>query len=281
MTQKHADVKFPNGQSVAPLGQGSWYMGEHAAAFQREVKALQFGLDLGLNLIDTAEMYADGGAEKVVGAAIAGRRDQAFLVSKVLPYNASRNGTIAACERSLRRLNTDHIDLYLLHWRGSYPLRETLDAFEELQMQGKIAAWGVSNFDVADMQELSALARGPQVATNQVLYNLSRRGPEFDLLPWCADHNIPVMAYSPVEQGRILGHAELNAIAAELDVSAAATALAWAIRSGNVIAIPKSSDINHLTENRKALDIILSPQQLSRLDAVFKAPTRKLGLEML
>ena len=207
-------IALPSGEQVAALGQGTWYMGESARARPQEVTALRLGIDLGMTLIDTAEMYGSGGAEEVVGEAVAGRRDHIFIVSKVLPNNASRRGTIAACERSLRRMKTDRIDLYLLHWRGSHPLRETVEAFEELKRAQKIRHWGVSNFDTDDMEELVALPGGKAVATNQVLYNLTRRGIEYDLLPYCGQHRIPVMAYSPIEQGRMLGNATLKEIAA-------------------------------------------------------------------
>jgi diketogulonate reductase-like aldo/keto reductase len=234
-----------------------------------------------MTLIDTAEMYADGGAEEVVGEAIGGRRDDVFLVSKVLPYNASAQGTIESCERSLKRLGTEKIDLYLLHWRGRYPLEETLSAFEELQRAGKIGAWGVSNFDTDDMQELTNIAGGKAVATNQILYNLIRRGPEFDLLPWCAAREVPLMAYSPIEQGRLLGNNVLHEVADEIGVSPAAVALAWTMRNGNVIAIPKTSKLSHVRENRNAADIRLTEEQLTLLDRTFAPPTRKTALEML
>lgn len=234
-----------------------------------------------MTLIDTAEMYADGEAEYVVGEAIAGRRDDVFLVSKVLPYNASRRGTIEACERSLERLGTDRIDLYLLHWRGRHPLAETVAAFETLQQAGKIVAWGVSNFDTSDLKELSGVAGGQAVATNQILYNLTRRGPEFDLMPWCDQHFIPLMAYSPIEQGRLLGNRVLAEIATECGVTPAAVALAWTMRNGNVIAIPKSSNLHHVRDNRKAADVRLSGEQLARLDQAFAPPSRKVALEML
>ena len=256
-------------------------MGEDSAQRRYEVEALQCGIDLGMTLIDTAEMYADGEAEEVVGEAIADRRDKVFLVSKVLPYNASREGTIEACERSLERLDTDRIDLYLLHWRGRYPLQETLEAFEALQTAGKIVDWGVSNFDTNDLKALVDVAGGDAVSTNQILYNLTRRGPEFDLMPWCRERRVPVMAYSPIEQGRLLGNGVLDDIANETGVTPAAVALAWAMRNGDVIAIPKSSNLHHVKENRKAVDLHLNDEQLARLDRVFLPPTRKTALEML
>ncbi|MFK4819468.1 aldo/keto reductase [Ochrobactrum quorumnocens] len=281
MTGTIPHVKLASGMLVPALGQGTWYMGEDARQRRLEVEALQCGIELGMTLIDTAEMYADGGAEEVVGEAIKGHRDAVFLVSKVLPYNASQEGTIEACERSLMRLGTEKIDLYLLHWRGRYPLEETLSAFEKLQQAGKIGAWGVSNFDVADMKELIDLTGGKAAATNQILYNLIRRGPEFDLMPWCASQKIPLMAYSPIEQGRLLGNSVLHEVADEVGVSPAAVALAWTMRNGNVIAIPKTSKLGHVRENRNAADIKLTEEQLTLLDRTFAPPTRKTALEML
>ncbi|URQ75776.1 MAG: aldo/keto reductase [Candidatus Ochrobactrum gambitense] len=281
MTGTIPQINLPSGQTVSALGQGTWYMGENAGERHHEVEALRHGIDLGMTLIDTAEMYADGEAEDVVGEAITDRRDDVFLVSKVLPYNASRRGTIEACERSLKRLGTDRIDLYLLHWRGRHPLAETVAAFDELQQAGKIVAWGVSNFDTADLKELSGVAGGQAVATNQILYNLTRRGPEFDLMLWCDQHHIPLMAYSPIEQGRLLGNRVLAEIAAECGVTPAAVALAWTMRKGNVIAIPKSSNLHHIRDNRKAADLRLSGEQLTRLDQAFAPPSRKVALEML
>lgn len=281
MTGTIPQIKLPSGQNVPALGQGTWYMGENAGERHHEVEALRYGIELGMTLIDTAEMYADGEAEEVVGEAITGRRDDVFLVSKVLPYNASRTGTIEACERSLERLGTDRIDLYLLHWRGRHPLAETIAAFEELQQAGKIVAWGVSNFDAGDMQELFSVTGGQAVASNQILYNLTRRGPEFDLMPWCGQHGIPLMAYSPIEQGRLLGNRALAEIAAEYSVTPAAVALAWIMRKGNVVAIPKSSNLHHVRDNRKAADLRLSEEQLARLDRAFAPPSRKVALEML
>lgn len=281
MTGQIPQVKLASSTHVPALGQGTWYMGEDARQRRLEIEALQCGIELGMTLIDTAEMYADGGAEEVVGEAIGGRRDDVFLVSKVLPYNASARGTIEACERSLKRLGTEKIDLYLLHWRGRYPLEETLSAFEELKRVGKIGAWGVSNFDTDDMQELANIAGGKAVATNQILYNLIRRGPEFDLLPWCGAREVPLMAYSPIEQGRLLGNSVLHEVADEIGVSPAAVALAWTMRNGNVIAIPKTSKLSHVRENRNAADIKLTEEQLTLLDRTFAPPTRKTALEML
>jgi diketogulonate reductase-like aldo/keto reductase len=256
-------------------------MGEDARRRVEEVAALQLGLDLGLTLIDTAEMYADGGAEDVVGEAVAGRRDEVFLVSKVLPQNASRRGTVAACERSLKRLGTDRLDLYLLHWRGRHPLAETLAAFETLLSAGKVRNWGVSNFDVADMEELLQLRGGAGVATNQVLYNLTRRGIEYDLIPWCRERNVPIMAYSPIEQGRLLDHAELRRVAGQRGATPAQAALAWLLQHEGVIVIPKSSSTAHVRENRGSLDIGLTGEDLAALDRAFPAPRRKQPLELL
>lgn len=281
MTNTISMITLPSGQTVPALGQGTWYMGEDAAQRRNEIEALRSGIDLGMTLIDTAEMYADGEAEDVVGEAIIGHRDDVFIVSKVLPFNASRKGTIEACERSLKRLRTDRIDLYLLHWRGRYPLEETIAAFDELQHAGKIVSWGVSNFDTEDMKELVGIGGGKAVSTNQVLYNLTRRGPEFDLIPWCGERSIPLMAYSPIEQGRLLDDPVLAEIAYETGGTPAAVALAWTMRGGNVIAIPKSSNLHHVRDNRKAADLRLSGDQLKRLDQAFAPPVQKTALEML
>ena len=273
-------VGFPDGATVPALGQGSWMMGEDAAARDREVAALRAGIDLGLTLIDTAEMYADGESERVVGAAIAGRRDAVFLVGKAYPQNASADRLPKACEASLRRLGTDRLDLYLLHWRGRVPLAETVAAMERLVAAGKILRWGVSNLDTDDMAELLD-AGGDGCATDQILYNLTRRGPEHDLLPWLARRAIPVMAYSPVEQGRLAGHAALTDIAADIGVTAAQVALAWLLAREGVIAIPKASSAAHVRDNRAAADLTLSADDLARLDAVFPQPHRPIPLEML
>jgi diketogulonate reductase-like aldo/keto reductase len=273
-------VPLPTGETVAALGQGTWRMGEDAGKRAQEVAALQLGLDLGMSLIDTAEMYGDGGAEEVVAEAIKGRRDEVFLVTKVLPQNASRRGTISACEQSLKRLQTDRVDLYLLHWPGSHPLEETLQAFLELQKQGKIRHWGVSNFDVDDMEELTQLAGAEGAATNQVLYNLSRRGIEWDLLPWCRDRKIPIMAYSPIEQGRLLTHRGLRDVAKRHGATPAQIALAWVLHSGS-IAIPRARSDIHVRENRAVLDIQLTAQDLAELDESFPPPHARQSLEMI
>ena len=271
---------LPSGEALPVLGQGTWGMGEKPARRSSEIAALQTGLDLGMRLIDTAEMYGEGAAEEVVGKAMAGRRDSCFLVTKVYPHNATRAGTVAACERSLRRLGTDRIDLYLLHWRGQVPLAETVEAMEELLRAGKIRTWGVSNFDVADMEQLLR-AGGAPVSTNQVLYNLSRRGIEYDLLPWCAQHAMPVMAYSPLEQSRLLDDAVLEKVAARHAASPAQVALAWVLRRDGVIAIPKAASAEHVRQNRQALEVALDAEDIAALDQAFPAPARKVALEML
>jgi len=273
-------VALPSGETVPALGQGTWKMGESRAQRAAEIRALQLGLDLGMRLIDTAEMYADGVAEEITGEAIAGRRDELFLVSKVLPGNASRAGTIAACERSLKRLQTETIDLYLLHWPSHHPLAETVAGFEALQKSGKIRLWGVSNFDPADMEDLLA-AGGRAVAANQVLYNLTRRGIEYDLMPWSAKHHVPIMAYSPIEQGRLARHRELGKIAEAHGATSAQIALAFVLGQPNVIAIPKSGNDAHVRDNRAAADIVLTPADLAALDAAFPPPRRKSSLEMI
>lgn len=266
------------GRSIPRIGQGTWRMGEDPARAQQEIAALQEGIDLGLSLLDTAEMYGEGGAEKIVGQAIAGRRDQVLLVSKVYPHNASRSGVVQACERSLQRLAVEHIDLYLLHWRGQYPLAETVDAFERLQEQGKIGRWGVSNFDVADMAELA----DERCATNQVLYNLEERGIEFDLLPWCAERGMPVMAYCPIAQGgRLLDQPVLREVAQKHAISPAQACLAWALRQPGVIAIPKASNAEHVRLNAAALHVVLDAEDLALLDRAYPAPTRKQALNMV
>ena len=254
-------------------------MGEVEKQRITEVRALQLGIDLGMTLIDTAEMYADGGAEQVVGEAISGRRGDVYLVSKVYPHNAGRKGAFLACERSLQRLKTDHLDLYLLHWRGSVPLEETLSAFEDLRRAGKIRDFGVSNFDKSDMEQITTIGGGENIATNQVLYNLQRRGIERDLLPWCRQRGIPVMAYSPIEQGRLL--APLRTFAERRSLTAAQVALAWVLRQEGVIAIPKAGNIQHVSENRAAADVVLSAQELAELDKLYPRPTKKTSLEML
>ena len=273
-------VTLPTGETVPALGQGTWYMGVSGHKRAAEVAALKLGLDLGMTLIDTAEMYAEGGAEEVTGEAVRGRRDEVFLVSKVLPNHASRTATIAACEASLRRLGTDRIDLYLLHWRGNYALEDTLTGFMALQQAGKIRHWGVSNFDVEDMEELLA-SGGATVAANQVLYNLGRRGIEHDLIGWSEAHRVPIMAYSPIEQGRLAGDRTLAEIATRHAASPAQIALAFVLSRSGVIAIPKASNLSHVRENARSAEIVLSAADLAALDAAFPPPKRKQALEML
>lgn len=275
------NLHLPSGQPIPVLGLGTWRMGETDSQRQTEVRALRHGIDLGISLIDTAEMYGEGGAEEVVAEAIGNRRSEVFLVSKVYPHNASRRGAIAACEQSLRRLKTDYLDLYLLHWRGAVPLSETLEAFQALQQSGKIRSYGVSNFDLIDMEEASTLAGGDAIVTNQVLYNLVRRGIAWDLLPWCRQRNIPIMAYSPIEQGRLLQDPTLRLIAQQRHVTPAQIALAWLLHQDNVIVIPKASGIDHVEQNRAALDLKLSAEELAALDAAFPPPTKPVPLEML
>lgn len=275
-------VQLPDGTAVPALGQGTWHMGERGRAAKNEVAALKLGIDLGMTLIDTAEMYGNGGAEEVVAEAAAGQRDKLFIVSKVYPHNASRDGTQAACERSLKRLRTDRIDLYLLHWRGSHPLAETVAAFEKLRAEGKIRYWGVSNFDTRDMGELALLPDGGQCASNQVLYHPASRGVEFDLLPWCTERHVSVMAYSPVGQGgRLLESKALITVAKRHSATPAQVAIAWSMRHGNVISIPKASDPAHVRENAVAGEITLTEDDLAVIDAAHPRPGRKQSLDIL
>lgn len=273
-------VTLPGGETVPALGLGTWNMGDHPATRAEELAALRAGLDTGATLIDTAEMYGSGRSEHLVAEAIAGRRDQVFLVSKVLPDNAGRHAAVAACERSLRRLKTDRIDLYLLHWRGGVPFAETLAAFAELKAAGKIRHYGVSNLDLADMNEWW-LAGGAETACNQLLYNLTRRGIEFDLLPWLRERRIPVMAYSPLEQARLLAHAGLRRFCTRHGMTPAQAALAWLLAQDQVIVIPKSASVARVQENLSAATIRLDAAQRAELDALFPAPTRARPLEML
>ena len=274
-------IALPSGETIPALGQGTWMLGEEPARRQEELAALRRGLDLGMTLIDTAEMYGNGATEQFVGEAIGKRRDEVFLVSKVLPHNASPRGTVAACEASLRRLRTDRIDLYLLHWRGAIPLERTLEGFEALIQAGKVRYWGVSNFDVEDLEELASLPGGNAAATNQVLYNLTRRGIEWDLLPWCQRQRIPVMAYSPIEQGRLLTDPALVRIAQRHQATAAQVALAWVLHMEGVIAIPRTGRPAHVDENRAALEIRLTDQDKAELDRAFAPPRKKQSLEMI
>jgi diketogulonate reductase-like aldo/keto reductase len=274
-------VRLPDGTQIPALGQGTWHMGERGGAAKTEIAALKLGIDLGMTLIDTAEMYGNGGAEEVVAEAAQGQRDKLFIVSKVHPQNASRTGVPQACERSLKRLCTDRIDLYLLHWRGSHPLAETVAAFEKLKSEGKIRYWGVSNFDTRDMEGLVRLADGTHCATNQVLYHVGSRGIEYDLLPWTTEHNIPLMAYSPVGQGgRLLQSQALAAVAKRHNATPAQIAIAWTMRHGNVISIPKASDQAHVRQNATADSITLTEDDLAAIDAAHPPPARKQSLDI-
>lgn len=279
-------VAFSGSRSIPAIGQGTWYMGEKASLRKTEVDALRAGIDLGLTLIDTAEMYAEGGAEEVVGEAIKGQRDKVFLVSKVYPWNAGGQKGQAACEASLRRLGTDRIDLYLLHWRGNFALDETIDLMNKLQQQGKIGRWGVSNLDVDDMQALWREEGGSACATNQVMYHLASRGIEYDLLPWCQQHDVPVMAYCPLAQaGRLrtglMNHPVVNEIARNHNATAAQILLAWVIRHQGVMAIPKAASIEHVKANAGALDITLTGEELRLLDNAFPVPAVKTPLDIV
>lgn len=275
-------VRLPDGTEVPALGQGTWNMGEGQRSRAEEIAALRLGLELGLTLIDTAEMYGDGRSEELVGEAIAGRREQVFVVSKVYPQNATQSGVPAACERSLRRLATDRIDLYLLHWRGSTPLAETVVAFERLRGQGKISHWGVSNLDTPEMEELLGVPEGTHCATDQVLYNPQARGIEFDLLPWCERRGMPIMAYSPIGQGgRLLSERALRTVAARHEATPAQVVLAWVLRRPGVIAIPKSGNAAHVRQNAAAAALQLSAEDLAELDRAWPPPRRRQRLAML
>lgn len=275
---------LPNDFAMPRFGIGTWRMGERASAAQAEIAVIKAAIDRGVTLIDTAEMYGDGGAESLVGRAIEASsavREKLYIVSKVYPHNASRKGIIAACERSLKRLGTDYLNCYLLHWPGEHPIAETVDAFETLKAHGKIRAWGVSNFDVADMQKLVAVPNGNNVATNQVLYNLSRRGVEFDLLPWQRERGVTTMAYSPIEQAQLLASTKLQVLAREIGVTTAQLALAWLLQKPDVIVIPKTTQVARLEENLKALELTLDATTLAALDAAFAPPTRRTALQIL
>ena len=272
-------VKLPSGERVAALGQGTWELEKSDRA--EAVRALQLGLDLGMTLIDTAEMYGDGKAEEIVGEAIAARRQEVFLVSKAYPWHGSRDGLAEACRRSLKRLGTDRLDLYLLHWRGDVPLAETVEGMEALRRQGAIRGWGVSNFDTDDMEELRQRPGGDAAATNQVLYNLAKRGIEYDLLPWCRERRVPIMAYSPFDQGPLLRKKGLIEIAGRHGASAASLALAWILRHPDVIVIPKAARLDHLRQCHAALAIALTNDDLADLDALFPPPGGPQALEMI
>ena len=281
MTEGLQFVTLRSGERVPALGQGTWHMGEDRRHAAEEAAALRLGIDLGMTLIDTAEMYGSGGAEEVVARAANGLRDNLFIVSKVYPHNASRAGIVAACERSLKRLATDRIDLYLLHWRGSIPLAETLEGFLQLQRDGKIRHHGVSNFDRADMAEWLALKGGDTVAADQVLYSLARRGPEWDLVPWCREHQVVIMAYTPLGTGGMLANPALAEIARRRRATPAQIALAWLLRQESTIVSPKASRPAHVRENRGALDVQLTQEDLTALDRAFPPPKGKSSLGML
>ena len=274
-------VALPSGETVPALGQGTWNIGDNRSTRAEEIATLRCGLDLGLTLIDTAEMYGEGASEELVAEALAGRRDEAFIVSKVYPHNASKRGTVQACERSLKRLKTDRIDLYLLHWRGSVPFAETIGAMQALQAAGKIRHFGVSNLDLADMREWVKTPGGAAVAANQILYNLTRRGPEWDLIPWLRERHIPLMAYSPIEQAHLVRDRKLIAFAEVHGMTPAQAALAWLLANDDVIVIPKASRRERVTENAKAREIKLSAAQLTELDQLFAPPRGPVPLEML
>jgi diketogulonate reductase-like aldo/keto reductase len=276
------DVTFPDGETVPGLGIGTYRMGESPRAREREVATLQLALDAGVRVIDTAEMYADGGAESIVGEALrGGRRRKAFVVTKVLPSNAGRRRVIAACERSLARLGVDRIDLYLLHWRSATPLAETVEAFEQLVHLGRIARWGVSNFDVADLQELYALLAGTNCAANQVYYSASRRGVEFDVLPWLHSRRVPLMAYCPFDEGRILNDRTLTTIGRKHGVSSAQVALAWLLAKPGVVAIPKAGRPEHLDENVAATNLKLDAEDMEQIDRRWRPPAGKQPLAIV
>lgn len=281
MTTDIATVNLPDGERIPKLGQGTWEMGEQPARRAAEIAALRAGVELGMTLIDTAEMYGDGATETLLGEALAGLRERVFLVSKVYPHNASRRGVQAACEHSLKRLKTDRLDLYLLHWRGSVPLEETVEGFEALKRAGKIRHWGVSNFDTEDMDELMSVPGGEACATNQILYNVVRRGPEFDLLPWLRARNLPAMAYSPVDHARLPKRSPLDDLADARGVSVFQVALAWVLQQPDVFAIPKAGRIEHVRDNHRAFELQLGADECAAIDAYFRPPRSKRPLEML
>jgi diketogulonate reductase-like aldo/keto reductase len=274
-------VPLPSGEKIAALGQGTWHFAENPARWAEEVASIRLGIDMGMTVIDTAEMYSDGASETLVGEAIAGRRSEVFLIDKVLPQHATRLGTVRACEASLVRLGVDYIDLYLQHWRGRIPLVETIEGFNQLKRDGKIRHWGVSNFDIGDMIELSGVPGGDEVQTNQILYNLAHRGPEYALLPWLAQHGIPAMAYSPIEQGRLLEYPALQSIAQRHNATPAQLALAWVLQHDGVNAIPRAGTPSHVRQNAAARDIELTREDLHALDRAFPPPTRPHPLDAL
>lgn len=279
-------IQLPDGTTLPAIGQGTWYMGEKQSSRREEVQALRYGIERGMTVIDTAEMYAEGGAEEVTGEAIKDCRDDVFLVSKVYPHHADRKQMITACERSLSRLGTDRLDLYLLHWRGGVPLEETVEALEQLKQSGKILRWGVSNLDTEDMQELWNIPAGQHCAVNQVLYHAASRGIEYELLPWLRERRIPVMAYCPLAQGgrlrkELLEHSVIREIAKDRGVSPSQIALSWVIRDGDILAIPKAVQLNHVAENAAAMDVILTQDEMVRLNEAFPAPKGKVPLDIV
>ncbi|MCZ1263302.1 Aldo/keto reductase [Paenibacillus sp. ov031] len=279
-------IQLPDGTTLPAIGQGTWYMGEKQSSRREEVQALRYGIERGMTVIDTAEMYAEGGAEEVTGEAIKDCRDDVFLVSKVYPHHADRKQMITACERSLSRLGTDRLDLYLLHWRGGVPLEETVEALEQLKQSGKILRWGVSNLDTEDMQELWNIPAGQHCAVNQVLYHAASRGIEYELLPWLRERRIPVMAYCPLAQGgrlrkELLEHSVIREIAKDRGVSPSQIALSWVIRDGDILAIPKAVQLNHVAENAAAMDVILTQDEVVRLNEAFPAPKGKVPLDIV
>ena len=285
-TLQQRTVALPDGKRLPAIGQGTWNVGDVPSQKEQEISALRLGIELGMTLIDTAEMYGEGKSEQLVGEAIKGKRDQVFLVSKVYPHNAGRKDVLRACEKSLKRLGTDTLDLYLLHWRGRIPLAETVEGMEQLKKEGKIKRWGVSNFDVDDMEELMRVPDGKNCTVNQVLYHLGSRGIEFELLPWHAEHGIPIMAYSPLAQGgslrkELITNQVLKEIADAHNASPLQTALAWTIRSGHVISIPKAGQSHHVTANAEAAAIRLTEDELRQLDAAFPPPNHKSPLDVI
>ena len=273
-------MRTRGGAGLPALGLGTWRMGEDPSRRRQEVAALRLGLDLGMTLIDTAEMYASGVAEEITGEAIRGRRDEVYLVSKVLPSNASRTGTVEAAERSLKRLGTDHIDLYLLHWQGSHPLEDTLEALQQLVDEQKILHFGVSNFDTDELQDAERHPLGENITVNQVMYNLGRRGIEWSLLPWCAERAVAVMAYAPLEQGRLRTQTALNSVAARHHVAVESVAIGWTLRHPLMVSIPKASNPDHVRANAAAMTLELTEEDIAALDRAYPAPRRKVSLDM-
>jgi diketogulonate reductase-like aldo/keto reductase len=281
MSLPQKTVHLPSGEQLPALGQGTWEMGDNARTRKAEIAAIGAGVDLGMTVVDTAEMYGEGESEKLIAEALKDRRDEVFIVSKVYPHNGSEAGVKAACERSLRRLQTDRIDLYLLHWRGGEDLEGVIGGFETLKAQGKIRHWGVSNFDTEDMVELFALENGNRCATNQILYNVARRGAEFDLLPWLRERSMPAMAYSPVDHARLPKQSVLNDIGKARGLSGTQIALAWVLQQAQIMAIPKAGSMAHVIENAAAREVSLTAEELSLIDSQFKPPESKRSLEML